>query len=293
MKRIINILLVLLISLNLVSCFKKDSVIPVLEAELKRLKDEAISSLIDETMEDNKPYSKKLDELVSSFDYEISNEVINNDKATVDVEIKTYEIGDALKNNYKSYFDSLAKGDISFDKEVDEFLDENMLNELLAIEEKGKTYNKKITFPLTKVDNAWTLDENIEDNYDFSDAILGGMITTINELPTFIEEYYSTISPEVKGNLVSRYEATRIYDEELNETVGIEELEQLKAQGVEVSIEFYDDNTGILRLFSDEIVFNYNDQEIMVVGLKIPYVLNEGYLSFKLQNTTFDFGLAE
>ncbi len=47
--------------------------------------------------------AKLLEDKLLSFDYEITNEKIDNDKATVDVSITTYKIGDAFTNLLANY----------------------------------------------------------------------------------------------------------------------------------------------------------------------------------------------
>lgn len=108
------------------------------------------------------------------FDYKVSNEKINDQKATVDVEITTYQLGQAFKDFVSDYMrEALSLGlsgasDDAIEKKGVEILSNNLGS-------MKKDYSQTVTLGLTLQDDAWVVDELKEDS-DFYDALTGGAV---------------------------------------------------------------------------------------------------------------------
>ena len=122
------------------------------------------------------------------FDYVLSNEQINGDKAKVDVKIKTYPFGEAFTSFFSDYLPQmfvLALGNAS-EEEIDA-LGETMLSEKLS-ELSEKTYEKTAALELTMKDGNWIVDE-LEDEGDFIDTVSGGLVTSLNKISDAFSEF--------------------------------------------------------------------------------------------------------
>lgn len=133
-----------------------------------------ISNPEDDDEELNKITTEVLVPKMLDFDYELSNEKIDGDKATVDVAFTTYNFGNALTSFMTDYFSqalALAFSDTS----------EEQMNKIAAtlykksIENMDKNYAGKATISLSKNDGAWIIDE-FDDEGEFYNAFLGGAI---------------------------------------------------------------------------------------------------------------------
>lgn len=122
------------------------------------------------------------------FDYELSNEQIDGDKAKVDVKIKTYKFGEAFTSFFSEYLPQmfvLALGNASAE-EIDA-LGETMLREKLsALSEKS--YEKTAELTMTMKDGKWIVDE-LEDEGDFIDTISGGLVTSLKTISDAFSEF--------------------------------------------------------------------------------------------------------
>lgn len=120
------------------------------------------------------------------FDYELSNEKIDGNKATVDVKITTYEIGNAFSSFMTDYFSqalTLAFSGAS-DEQIEKVAD-NILTEKFT-ELKSKDYTGTATLKLVKKDDVWKVAE-IGDDAEFLNVLSGNMVKTLENL----EEAYS------------------------------------------------------------------------------------------------------
>lgn len=112
------------------------------------------------TAEQKNNYKDILKRQYQNLIYEIKDEVVNGDTATVTVEIEVYD-----------YYKSNKENDIYYTTSPDEFKDENgNIVESKYIDyrlSKLKTYNDRvkytIDFYLKKVDNTWILQDISED----------------------------------------------------------------------------------------------------------------------------------
>lgn len=113
-------------------------------------------------------------ELFQGFEYTIKDTVINGDSATVNVEIKTYPMGQLLSNYmtqlmtkaFEWAFSGLSQEEMT-QKMTDMFME--MSNTL------EKTYTNTIPVYLVKVEGKWLLVGG-ETNYALFNALTGGMI---------------------------------------------------------------------------------------------------------------------
>jgi hypothetical protein len=154
-----------------------DEVFSTFEQEATSEEDETTAAVRD-------VYENNLIPKMREFDYEISNEQIDGDTATVDVTVTTYAVGDALKSFASDYLTqafSLALSNPSED-EMNK-LGVSILTS--KIDEMEKTYTETATVQLSKDDNnAWKVDSLGEDD-EFTDVILGGAITASKSLNSF------------------------------------------------------------------------------------------------------------
>ena len=123
-------------------------------------------------------YQNTLMPKLREFDYEVSNEQINGDTATVDVTITTYAVGDAFSSFLSDYMNQAVTLAFSGASEDDlTVLAESILDS--KINSMEKSYTDTVTISLTKSDNAWKVDALQEDG-EVEDALLGGLLTIIN-----------------------------------------------------------------------------------------------------------------
>ena len=126
-------------------------------------------------------YEEQLLPKMLDFDYEISNEQINGDKATVDVKFTTYKIGEAFTAFFGDYISQafvLAFSDVS-EEELDALAATTLSSKLADLTEKS--YEKTVTIPLTMTDGKWVVDQ-IESESDIIDAITGGLVTSMKNM---------------------------------------------------------------------------------------------------------------
>ncbi|MHC1721581.1 MAG: hypothetical protein AB9836_00100 [Aminipila sp.] len=197
MKKKLSLLIVLVLCFTLFSCVKQPTPTDVANSYLSALKTEdaeqmsklyagEVSDMSFETASDDMSdsYSEEfLETLVSkfkSFEYKTSNEVIDGDKATVDVTIKTYKIGDAFKTAISSYIqEGLALAFSGASDEEMNTLMEDQFNK--AINEATFDYESTVQLSLTKTEDGWIIDEFDENNPEVFNALTGGLIDAITE----------------------------------------------------------------------------------------------------------------
>ena len=98
----------------------------------------------------DKLFNEQLLPKMLDFEYEISNEKINGDKATVDVNIKTYRVGYAIFSFFGEYMSqafALAFLDVSEDQL--DALAVSILSGKIA-DFKEKTFEKTVTLQMSK-----------------------------------------------------------------------------------------------------------------------------------------------
>lgn len=139
-------------------------------------------SAVDEDYFDKVLMPKLLD-----FDYELSNEKIDGEKAGVDVKITTYDIGSAFTafmSDYLTQAFTLAFSGAS-DEEMEKLANtifESKINEL-----EEKTYSETVSLDLVKDGDTWKV-APIDDDSDFMNALCGNMIKALDQIEDAFDE---------------------------------------------------------------------------------------------------------
>lgn len=156
--------------------------------ELKAIKTRNIEDISDfNSIFSNEALSKKHEksykEAISKlqdFDYEIISEEQDGSKGEVRVKIKTYNFGDAYKRTYDNIIAEVKSGkitdktkDLDIESRVYELLFQNMSKI------KEKNFEKEITI-YCKKNKKEEWETNIGDSLELQDAILGGLVSAIN-----------------------------------------------------------------------------------------------------------------
>jgi hypothetical protein len=128
------------------------------------------------------------------FDYKVSNEKVEGDKATVDVEITTYDFGNAVSQVFSEYMSNVIAAAFSQDSESSNSQD--MLLDIAVEKTQALTSKDKVgttTLSLTKgQDGAWKVDD-LRENREFIDAISGGVLTKVTEIAESFANAFSGI----------------------------------------------------------------------------------------------------
>ena len=183
-KTLLIVSMLVLVMFALTACGSK-SPKSVVEDNLKQIKTEKTSSNVSKLFNDKtleQKYGKEYDKFikkVQDFDYEVKDEKVDGKKATVKVEIKTYDFGAAYKTTYDTVVSDAKSGKITATTDVKDYVYNLMFQNLNSV--KDKSYKKTVTINCTKNDKGeWTTD--INSNVDFLDAMMGGMFTAIKSV---------------------------------------------------------------------------------------------------------------
>ena len=183
-KTLLIVSMLVLVMFALTACGSK-SPKNVVEDNLKQIKTEKTSSNVSKLFNDKtleQKYGKEYDKFikkVQDFDYEVKDEKVDGKKATVKVEIKTYDFGAAYKTTYDTVVSDAKSGKITASTDIKDYVYNLMFQNLNSI--KDKSYKKTVTINCTKNDKGeWTTD--INNNVDFLDAMMGGMFTAIKSV---------------------------------------------------------------------------------------------------------------
>lgn len=186
LKKITVVAFTLVIMFSFAAC-KKSSPSKVVEKELKSLQTESVNDvdipLINEDTSENKGLKEKYNnwiKMLQKFDYKIGEEKISKDgkTATVQVKITTYGFGEAYKSVYNQMIEDAKSGKITSSTDIEKYTFDLMFDKMLAL--KDKSYSKEVIIKCTQNDGKWSTD--IRGNHDFTDAILGGMMSEIGAL---------------------------------------------------------------------------------------------------------------
>lgn len=189
MKKLSMVLLAAALCLTLFACGSGPSPSDVVSTYLDAVKaqdSEAIAGVyageasdvaFNSIGEDENAFSKELQDNMMSkflaFDYTVGNEKAEDDKATVDVTVTAYNMGDIFQDAVGEYMNRalpLIFSDVT-DEDMNALLEEVMTEKLEGAE---KNYEKTVTVSLTKTDKGWVIDE-FEDITGLPDALTGGM----------------------------------------------------------------------------------------------------------------------
>ena len=183
-KTLLIVSMLVLVMFALTACGSK-SPKNVVEDNLKQIKTEKANTNVSKLFNDNtleQKYGKEYDKFikkVQDFDYEVKDEKVDGKKATVKVEIKTYDFGAAYKTTYDTVVSDAKSGKITATTDVKDYVYNLMFQNLNSV--KDKSYKKTVTINCTKNDKGeWTTD--INSNVDFLDAMMGGMFTAIKSV---------------------------------------------------------------------------------------------------------------
>ena len=183
-KTLLIVSMLVLVMFALTACGSK-SPKSVVEDNLKQIKTEKTSSNVSKLFNDKtleQKYGKEYDKFikkVQDFDYEVKDEKVDGKKATVKVEIKTYDFGASYKTTYDTVVSDAKSGKITATTDVKDYVYNLMFQNLNSV--KDKSYKKTVTINCTKNDKGeWTTD--INSNVDFLDAMMGGMFTAIKSV---------------------------------------------------------------------------------------------------------------
>ena len=115
------------------------------------------------------------------YDYEVSNEQIDEDTATVDVALTTYDLGGAYSDFVEELFQALISMQTT-DLTEDDITEAGLSifkDKLEGLTEK--TYEAKVTISLTNTEEGWKVD-SLDDDTTFINALSGGLLTASESL---------------------------------------------------------------------------------------------------------------
>lgn len=189
-KRIAIILMSFAIIFSFTAC-KKTSPSEVVEKDLKDLQSESVKEVEVPYVNKDNADSKELEDkylkwinMIQKFDYKIQDEKISKDgkTATVRVKISTYDFGNTYKEVAKEIKEGIDEGKINKDTDIDSYVIDQFLTKALQL--KDKTYTKEVIINCKKASKDW--EDDIYNNEDFQDAILGGMLTEAPNLTSIL-----------------------------------------------------------------------------------------------------------
>ena len=106
---------------------------------------------------------------VLEFDYQLGEEKIDGDKATVETTITTYPFGEIFTGIVADFIPQAFANPDMTDDDASALLDQLLMD---ALDKADKTYSKTITIELSQEDGEWVVQESDE----MSNALTGGML---------------------------------------------------------------------------------------------------------------------
>ena len=175
MKKFLQAILIGLLATSFTGCstMSPSSLVEEELKEVKTKKPEEISQQLQQEYTDNEAINTFYKN-VMDFEYKIVEEKVDGDKAAVTVEITTYPFGEKLEDAIVEAFDLALSG-----VEDEEVIATKMFEKLNDVSDK--TYSKKLDISCVKKDGKWNV-ENLEENEELTDALLGGMVTVSQNL---------------------------------------------------------------------------------------------------------------
>ena len=180
-KRVWVVGLILALAMGLMACGGKPTASDQVKKDLDEFKSEDIEEEFEDVFGDNKELEEKYhDEYlkfvkkIQDLDYEITDEDVKDDKATVTVKITTYDFGKAYQKTYEKVIADASSGAITAESDIESYVYETMFKNLNAV--KDKDYTKEVKISCVKEDDGeWNT--SIYDNKEVQDALMGGMIS--------------------------------------------------------------------------------------------------------------------
>lgn len=185
LRKIVVICMSAMMTMSLIGCggsAPKDQVKKDIDA-IKKESTESIMKSMGDSINDLKEYGisqksiEDFTEKLKDFDYEILDEKVDGDKATVNVKITTYDFKSSIKKSFQSLYQKALSGEIKSEKELYAYMDKEVFGSLNKL--KDKTLSKEVKINCKKKDGKWETD--IEQSQDFQNAILGDMEAGIQE----------------------------------------------------------------------------------------------------------------
>ncbi len=134
-------------------------------------------------------YEEQMKPRLLDFDYELSNEQVDGDKATVDVKVRTYGMGDAFTETFNDFiaqaFIMMALTNAT-EEEIAAKAAEALTAKLTQL--NSKNYEKSATLSLTKVDDQWIVDE-LQSGDAIVDVLTGGLVSAVNGVVDSVPEW--------------------------------------------------------------------------------------------------------
>lgn len=190
-KRIAIILMSFAVIFSFTAC-KKTSPSEVVEKDLKGLQSESVKEVEVPYVNKDNADSKELEDkylkwinMIQKFDYKIQDEKISKDgkTATVRVKISTYDFGNTYKEVAQEIKEGIDEGKINKDTDIDSYVIDQFLTKALQL--KDKKYTKEVIINCKNANKNW--EDDIYNNEDFQDAILGGMLTEAPNLTSILQ----------------------------------------------------------------------------------------------------------
>ena len=171
MKKKVSILLLALCLILVTVACSSPSPSDALKADLENAKsspEDIVGDIGDSGFSDE--LNTALVNKMLEFEYEIGEEKVDGDTATVELTITTYPFGDMFTTVINDLMDQAYSGEIDTDADVETLVSDMIMDEMDTLE---KSYSKTITVNLNKEDGAWV----VQEDEDFGDAITGGLYT--------------------------------------------------------------------------------------------------------------------
>ncbi len=176
MKKLLVLLLTLCLVFGMAACGSA-SPSDALKADMENAKSnpEEIMGDIGEDGFGEKATQALVDKVLE-FEYDLGEEVINGETATVETTITTYPFGDIFKTVITNYITAAFQSEtVTTDDQMLELMDKLLIEEL---EKAEKTYTKTVTITLEQEDGAWVVQEDDE----MANALTGGMLDFANNM---------------------------------------------------------------------------------------------------------------
>lgn len=187
LKKLMISVLAISMVLSMAACGKANTPTKVVEKQMQELKDEKVETELSALVSDAsvaKKYGddyKKLLKKIQDFDYEVTDEKVDGDSATVTVKITTYNFGQAYKDMYNQVVKDANSGKITSSTDLTSYIYKMMFQKMNALEKKD--FKTSVKVKCTKNENGdWETD--VDNNSNVEDAILGGVISLSNQNAT-------------------------------------------------------------------------------------------------------------
>lgn len=187
LKKLMISVLAISMVISMAACGKANTPTKVVEKQMQELKDEKVETELSSLVSDAsvaKKYGddyKKLLKKIQDFDYEVTDEKVDGDSATVTVKITTYNFGQAYKDMYNQVVKDANSGKITSSTDLTSYIYKMMFQKMNALEKKD--FKTSVKVKCTKNENGdWETD--VDNNSNVEDAILGGVITLSNQNAT-------------------------------------------------------------------------------------------------------------